>query len=215
MINKWSRSFFCAIVGEDLVPEQKSEGEASSGGRDREVTVIGATALAAILRLVRRPRCARGTSRSWTHATSVCGSDGGSSCRQGSSTSGPVLPAGPTAWADGRHAAPVKRPSEIDVLLTARFTEKKYFSQLPISTNTWTFVSEPRLVSSCSYKILNCSLTFRWPCIVIYSCNKTNEMHYFLKFIFWIELYMFRTGFLSIISQHNLYDKYQLLWIQY
>ena len=35
--------------------------------------------------------------------------------------------------------------------------------------------------------------------MVIYSYNKTNEMHYFLKFIFGIELYMFRTGFLSII----------------
>jgi len=57
-------------------------------------------------------------------------------------------------------------------------------------------------------------------------------MHYFLKFIFRIELYMFRTGFLSIIrslvlytqqqvyviqvsSQHNLYDIYLLLCIQY
>jgi len=31
------------------------------------------------------------------------------------------------------------------------------------------------------------------------SYNKTKEMHYFLKFIFGIGLYMFRTGFLSII----------------
>jgi len=30
---------------------------------------------------------------------------------------------------------------------------------------------------------------------VIYSYNKTNEMHLFLKFIFGIELCMFRTGF--------------------
>jgi len=30
-----------------------------------------------------------------------------------------------------------------------------------------------------------------------HSYNKTNEMHKFLKFIFGIELYMFRTGFLS------------------
>jgi hypothetical protein len=29
-------------------------------------------------------------------------------------------------------------------------------------------------------------LTFRGPCILIYSYNKTNEMHYFLKFIFGI-----------------------------
>jgi hypothetical protein len=51
-------------------------------------------------------------------------------------------------------------------------------------------------------------------------------MHKFLKFIFGIELYMFRTGFLSIIrslvlymqntavsSQHNLYDIYLLLCV--
>jgi len=50
------------------------------------------------------------------------------------------------------------------------------------------------------------SLTFREPCIVIYSYNKTNEMHYFLKFIFGIELYMFQTGFLSIIRSLVLYD---------
>jgi len=65
---------------------------------------------------------------------------------------------------------------------------------------------------------------------VIYSYNKTNEMHYFLKFIFGINLYIFRKVSLSIIkslstvhtaisichtsyadcllasSQHNLYD---------
>jgi len=42
-------------------------------------------------------------------------------------------------------------------------------------------------------------MTIRGPCILTYSYNKTNEMHQFLKFIFGIELYMFRTGFLSII----------------
>jgi len=31
-------------------------------------------------------------------------------------------------------------------------------------------------------------------------------MHYFLKFIFGTELYMFRTGFLSIIRSLVLYD---------
>jgi len=42
-------------------------------------------------------------------------------------------------------------------------------------------------------------------------------MHWFLKFIFGIEIYMFQTGFLSIIasSQYNLYDIYLLLCIQY
>jgi len=46
-------------------------------------------------------------------------------------------------------------------------------------------------------------------------------MRYFLKFIFGIELYMFRTGFLCVIrslalyTQHNLYDVYLLLYIQY
>ena len=41
--------------------------------------------------------------------------------------------------------------------------------------------------------------TFRGPCIVIYGYNKINEMRSLLKFIFGIELYMFRAGFLSII----------------
>ena len=42
---------------------------------------------------------------------------------------------------------------------------------------------------------------------MIYSYNKTNEMHKFLKFIFGIELYMFRTGFLSIIRSLVLYTQ--------
>jgi len=40
-------------------------------------------------------------------------------------------------------------------------------------------------------------------------------MHYFLKFIFEIELYMFWTGFLSIIRSLVLYDIYLLLCIQH
>ena len=40
-----------------------------------------------------------------------------------------------------------------------------------------------------------------------YAYNKTNEMHQFLKFIFGIKLYMFRTGFLSIIRSLVLYTQ--------
>ena len=56
-------------------------------------------------------------------------------------------------------------------------------------------------------------LTFRRPCIVIYSYNKTNEMHKFLKFIFGIELYMFQTDFLSIIMSLVLYTQQQFMLI--
>jgi hypothetical protein len=83
---------------------------------------------------------------------------------------------------------------------------------------------------------------FGWNATTV-SYNKTNEMHWFLMFIFGIELYMFRTGFLSIIrtytyccihsnrcmsyrlccsmliplasGHHNLYDVNLLLCIQY
>jgi len=61
-------------------------------------------------------------------------------------------------------------------------------------------------------------LTFRGPYLVIYSCNKTNEMHWFLKFIFGIEIYMFRTVSLSIIRSLALYTQqrcmsYRLCWL--
>ena len=39
-------------------------------------------------------------------------------------------------------------------------------------------------------------------------------MHYFLKFIFGIELYMFQTGFLSIIRSIVLYTQQQVYIIQ-
>ena len=42
---------------------------------------------------------------------------------------------------------------------------------------------------------------------MIYSYNKTKEMHQFLKFIFGIELYIFRTGFLSMIRSLVLYTQ--------
>jgi len=41
---------------------------------------------------------------------------------------------------------------------------------------------------------------------VIYSYNTTNEMHKFLKFIFGIEFYMFRTVYLSINRSQALYE---------
>jgi len=71
---------------------------------------------------------------------------------------------------------------------------------------TWDFL----LVCLCEY----CANSTRS------SYNKTNEKHKFLKFIFEIGLYMFRTVSLSIIrspapyTQHNLYDKYLLLCVR-
>ena len=47
----------------------------------------------------------------------------------------------------------------------------------------------------------------RWPCIIINSYNKTNQMHWFLKFIFVIKLYMFRTVPLSIVRSFSLYTQ--------
>jgi hypothetical protein len=41
----------------------------------------------------------------------------------------------------------------------------------------------------------------------IYFYNKTNEMHYFLRFIFEIELNMFQTVSLSIIRSLALYTQ--------
>jgi len=42
---------------------------------------------------------------------------------------------------------------------------------------------------------------------MIYSYNKTNEMHKFLTFIFGIELYMYRKVFLSIIRSLAMYTQ--------
>jgi len=57
-------------------------------------------------------------------------------------------------------------------------------------------------------------LTFRGPFIMIYSYNKTNEMHKFLKFIFGIELYMFWTVSLSINKSLALYTQQQVYVIE-
>ena len=66
----------------------------------------------------------------------------------------------------------------------------------------------------CNIPILGINLTFRGPCIVLCSYNKTNEMHYSLKFIFGIEFYMFRTVSLYIIRSLALYTQQQVYVIQ-
>jgi len=50
---------------------------------------------------------------------------------------------------------------------------------------------------------LTAHLTFRGPCFVINSYNKSQRDALFLKFIFDKELYMFRTDLLSIIRSLN------------
>jgi len=50
-------------------------------------------------------------------------------------------------------------------------------------------------------------LTFGGPYTLIYSYDKINEMHQFLKFIFGIKLYMFRTVSLSTIRSLPLYTQ--------
>jgi len=47
-------------------------------------------------------------------------------------------------------------------------------------------------------------LTFRGPCIVIYSYNRSQRDALFLKFILVKVLYMFRTDLLSIIRSLNI-----------
>ena len=49
-------------------------------------------------------------------------------------------------------------------------------------------------------------LTFIRPCIIIYLCSKTNQMHQCIKlFYFGMTLYMFGTVFPSIIRSSRLY----------
>ena len=57
-------------------------------------------------------------------------------------------------------------------------------------------------------------LTLRGLFIMIYSYNKTNEMHKFLKFIFGIELYTFWTVSLSINKSLALYTQQQVYVIE-
>jgi hypothetical protein len=55
-------------------------------------------------------------------------------------------------------------------------------------------------------------LTFVGPCIVIYFCSKTNQLHNISNlFYFGTTLYMFRTFFLSIIRSLRLYIQLQSL----
>ena len=51
------------------------------------------------------------------------------------------------------------------------------------------------------------NLTFRRPCIVMYSYNKTKQTHQFLKFILGIELHMFRTVSLCVDRSPALYTQ--------
>jgi len=69
------------------------------------------------------------------------------------------------------------------------------------------FISSVYLLAVTFNKTYISILTFRWPCIVINSCNKTNQMHLFLKFILGIKLYIFRTIPLSIIRGFPLYTQ--------
>jgi len=82
-----------------------------------------------------------------------------------------------------------------------------------VQSKAWICGRSPgEIVGSNSYGDMD--LTFRGPCIVIYSYNKTKDMHQFLKFIFGIELYMFRAVSLSIIRSLVLYTQQQEYVIQ-
>ena len=59
------------------------------------------------------------------------------------------------------------------------------------------------------------SLTFVWPCIVIYLYSKTNQMHSISNlFYFGTTLYKFRTVSLSIIRSLRLYIQHQVYVIR-
>jgi len=57
------------------------------------------------------------------------------------------------------------------------------------------------------------ALTFRGPCIVICSYNKNQRDALISQICFGIELYMFRTGLLSIIRSLVLYTQQQVFVI--
>jgi hypothetical protein len=60
------------------------------------------------------------------------------------------------------------------------------------------------LESKENHENLSHNLTFRKPCIAIYSYNKTNEMYQLLKFIFGIELYSARLRMMDRETVRNM-----------
>ena len=90
---------------------------------------------------------------------------------------------------------------------------KKLFRANPLSTfRNWSklLISTTLLWHEVQNTELNYAfffLTFGWPCILICSYTKTNQMHWFLKFIFRIKLCTFRTVPLPIISSFSLYTQ--------
>ena len=64
-----------------------------------------------------------------------------------------------------------------------------------------------RSSSAVNVKFLYCNLTFIGPCIMIYSYNKNQRDALISQIYFGIELYMFRTGLLSIIRSLVLYTQ--------
>jgi hypothetical protein len=67
--------------------------------------------------------------------------------------------------------------------------------------------------NSTEYNKRTRKLTFRGPCIVIYSYNKSQRDALILKFILVYNSDMFRTGLLSIIRSLVLYTQQQLFSI--
>ena len=79
---------------------------------------------------------------------------------------------------------------------------------------TWLHLTTQQAITAVANLFSMPDLTFRGPHIVIYSYNKTKELHQFLKSILGIELCMFWTGFLYIIRNLVLYTQQQVYVIQ-
>jgi len=102
-----------------------------------------------------------------------------------------------TMWRQYRRCSNVQTSNLSDVSGNAK-TSANYSAKLDYQT----FLNGAKFTIKWNVHL---NLAFRWPCIVINSYNKTNRMHLFLKFIFGIKLYMFRTFPLSIIRSFSLY----------